>query len=200
VSPAIEGVNGGQITSCIAALSDAAWWQDREATRRVKRTYRDYDVALRRILARARCLMFIDPHLDPAKPRYRAALKLIASVGARVRPPTIEVHRMIDVGSGPTQSSRSSEEWQETFGAAWRNIGIRVPTRVFLWKRFHDRYLISDIVGLSLSNGFDTDDRKATWSRLTRNDSEDVQREFDPASGERQLVARFAIGRHEPRS
>ena len=82
--------------------------------------------------------------------------------------------------------------------------GLRPPAtrpglsfEVFLWDNFHDRYLISDLVGILVPHGFGTTTAPAaltTWSRLGRPQRDDVQREFDPASRRHALTHRFTVG------
>jgi hypothetical protein len=71
-----------------------------------------------------------------------------------------------------------------------------VQATVFVWDDFHDRYLISNLMGISLPNGFDTTrdpNSVTTWTRLGRNERDDIQQEFDEASGHHALRARFTI-------
>ena len=71
-----------------------------------------------------------------------------------------------------------------------------LQAEVFVWDDFHDRYLISNLVGISLPNGFDTDrnpNSVTSWARLSRTDSDDVLREFDPVSRRHTQRARFTI-------
>jgi len=61
----------------------------------------------------------------------------------------------------------------------------------------HDRYLISDLVGINVPYGFDiaTDPAEtSTWSRLGPEERDNQQREFDPAFGIHRLVNYFDIG------
>ena len=72
--------------------------------------------------------------------------------------------------------------------------GLRAE--VFVWADFHDRYLISNLIGISLPNGFDTtaDPRSiTTWTRLGRAERDDVQREFEEPSRRHTLRHRFTI-------
>jgi hypothetical protein len=67
---------------------------------------------------------------------------------------------------------------------------------VFLWDDFHDRYLISDLVGILAPYGFDTTrapNAITTWSRLGREQRDDVQRELDRATGRPTLKHHFTI-------
>ena len=71
-----------------------------------------------------------------------------------------------------------------------------LKAEVFVWDDFHDRYLISNLVGISLPNGFDTNrnpNSATSWTRLSRTDSDDVLREFDPVSRRHTLRASFTI-------
>ena len=71
-----------------------------------------------------------------------------------------------------------------------------LQAEVFVWDDFHDRYLISNLAGVSLPNGFDTTNNSndtTTWSRLGRDERDDVQREFDPASQRHVLRDRFTV-------
>ena len=80
------------------------------------------------------------------------------------------------------------------FPASLRAAGLQAE--VFVWDDFHDRYLISNLVGISLPNGFDTDrnpNSVTSWARLSRTDSDDVLREFDPVSRRHTQRARFTI-------
>lgn len=84
--------------------------------------------------------------------------------------------------------------FRDGMSANLRAAGLHAE--VFIWDDFHDRYLISNLIGVSLPNGFDTTrnpDSITRWTRLGRSDRDDVQREFDPASGRHALRARFTI-------
>jgi len=75
-----------------------------------------------------------------------------------------------------------------------RAAGLRIE--VFLWDDFHDRYLISNLIGVSMPNGFDTITHRTSvtrWTRLGRDDRDDVQREFDPASARHALRHQFVV-------
>ena len=73
--------------------------------------------------------------------------------------------------------------------------GLRVE--VFVWRSFHDRYLISNLVGISLPNSFDVSRAapgdSTTWARLGRDTRDEIQREFDPAARPDKLVDRFEV-------
>lgn len=185
----------------IDRLTGAPWWAVRSSSVSLQRSLAEYQAQLAPVLRCANSLMFIDPHLDPAKRGYREFAQLLAAVGRRSPAPTIEIHRVCYVGSGPGRvfPMRNDVEYfhqrfRDALEATVRASDLRVE--VFVWDNFHDRYLISDLVGISLPNGLDTtnDPRSVTrWTRLGRNDRDDIQREFDHASGRHELQHRFVI-------
>jgi len=74
--------------------------------------------------------------------------------------------------------------------------GAGLEVEVFIWDDFHDRYIITDLIGIGLQNGLDTTaDANAvtTWNRLGRPERDDIQREFDPASIRHSLRGRFKL-------
>ena len=67
---------------------------------------------------------------------------------------------------------------------------------IFVWDQVHDRYLISNLIGVSVPYGFAISKNPAeltTWCRLSRKDRDDVQREYDPAAKRHGLVHKFRI-------
>ena len=133
--------------------------------------------------------------------RYDDIGELIAVAGRRHPSPRIEIHRVCYEGSGPGRRFPMRDEG-DYFERRFRD-GLSDPLRaadlqaeVFVWDDFHDRYLISNLVGISLPNGFDTDrnpNSATSWTRLSRTDSDDVLREFDPVSRRHTLRANFMI-------
>lgn len=66
-----------------------------------------------------------------------------------------------------------------------------------VWDDFHERYLITDIIGVSVPAGFDITGKQddwSTWGRLGREDKDKIQRLFDPATRSGSLKWRFSIG------
>ena len=186
----------------IDRLPSAPWWAARSPSVRLGRTLAEYGRHLELVLRFSKSLMFIDPHLDPDKPRYSSFATLLQQAGNRGPAPRVEIHRVCYEGSGPAR------EWPLTgdpsyFKRKFRNAlagplgaaGLRAE--VFVWRNFHDRYLISNLVGISLPNGFDVSGAAAgdstTWARLGRDTRDEVQREFDPAARPDRLVDRFEV-------
>ena len=185
-----------RVVERIDKLPAAPWWTGRSPSVRLNRKLADYREQLGPILRCAKSLCFIDPHLDPRRPDYREFPDLLAAVGPQND--LIEIHRVCYAGSGPSREILDSVELEEVFrgtlSAPLRAAGLKA--QVFIWDDFHDRYLLSNLIGVSMQNGFDTT-RKAvdvtTWNRLGREEHDDVQREFHEASGAHKLRHRFSL-------
>ncbi|MCP5461886.1 MAG: hypothetical protein H7A34_01740 [bacterium] len=182
----------------IDRLSSVPWWAGRSPSVRLSRSITEYKKNLDIILRCANSIMFIDRNLDPTKTRYQDFLSLFQEVARRNPLPLIEVHRVCYIGSGRDREILKSSEWQKKFTDSWsdnfKTIGIEAE--IFIWDDFHDRHVISDLIGIKLGNGFDTTTNLSditTWSRLGRDDRDDIQREFDPETHRHNLIHRFKI-------
>ncbi len=183
--------------AAIEDLQNAKWWQLRSPSLRLRRATGDYKRALGLVFKRANSIMFIDPHLDPTRPRYVEFLKLFEGWQKRSTKPTVEIHRICSEGSGRDCSILTKNEWQNRFETLLEGLArLGWKATVFIWDDFHDRYIISDLLGISVPNGFDisTGGRGnwTTWTRLGRPDRDSVQREFDAANDEHKLQGRFS--------
>lgn len=178
----------------IDRLNIAAWWQNRSTSVNLPRNLSAYRQHLEPIFRCANSLQFIDPYLDPTRRQYRKFANLLDGIGA----PMIEIHRVCYNGAASSRAILDLDEWEEQFrkglDASLRTANLQAE--VFIWDSFHDRYLISNLVGILLSNGFDTSnnpDEKTTWARLGRDTRDKIQLEFDPASGRHTLCGKFRI-------
>ena len=184
---------GEILVSRIDRLSNAPWWCTRSSSVRLKRSRADYLTHLDLILRFSNSIQFIDPHLDPAEPRYGAFTDLLKRAGQRSPAPNIEIHRATYNVPGQPGKAYFESQFASHLKVTLQSVGLGV--KVFIWKDFHDRYLVSNLIGISLPNGFDTGGRhiETRWSRLDRRDRDDVQREFDPASQRHKLMWQFRI-------
>lgn len=187
------------LVASVDQLTTAPWWAGRSPSVRLARTIGDYTDHLHLLLQCANSVMFIDPHLDPSQRRYGDVLALLQEMSGRTPAPLIEVHRVCYFDTRDKRDQRDEAGWRSMF-ASWSGplqaAGLTVE--VFIWDDFHDRYVISDLVGISVPNGFDTTtdpNQRTTWNRLGRKDRDDVQREFDPASNHHTVRHRFRVFR-----
>jgi hypothetical protein len=189
-----------QIVSSIETLESCDWWNNRSESVRLLRRTIDYKNVLKLLLKNANSLMFIDPHLDITRSGYSEfhEMLLAAERSNHNLNPKIEIHRVCYYGSGPKKVIESNQNWETSFKRVLSPIlqpkGLKVE--VFIWDNFHDRYLISNLIGISIPNGYDvtTDPNDfTTWTRLSIKTADDIQREFDPASNRHQVKHRFII-------
>lgn len=199
-SPSVAGsFPSFQIVQSIEKLSSAPWWQSRSSSVRFQRSTANYLQKLRLILCHANSLMFIDPHLDPSRPGYKDfGAILVACKRAQVQP-RIELHRVCYFSSGPQRDILTSKDLEDRFrkhlDATLQAQGL--TAEVFIWDNFHDRFLITDLIGMAISNSYDTNNDPhdvVTCTRLGRKERDDLQREFDSVSGRHKLHHRFHIG------
>jgi len=207
----LSGVIAGNVTKqqfqnesvvcSIEKLSGASWYQNRGSSRTVDRKTAEYLGLLDRILRQANSLMFIDPYLDPTQNGYRDFHNLLLPLRSRNPAPVIELHRSFCLGGGSARVFPTQAEWESRFApldTQLKRVGI--TAEVFLWQVFHDRYLVTDIIGLTVGAGFGITthpDDVTTWARLGLKDRDDVQRKYDPAARANELKHRFGIGRRE---
>ena len=185
-----------RIVERIDKLAVAPWWASRSPSVRLNRNSAEYREQLEPILRCANSLQFIDPHLNPERPGYREFPELLAAVGRQK--PLIELHRVCYSGSGRNREILDAVEleglFRDTLAGPLRAAGLKAG--VFVWDDFHDRYLLSNLIGVSMQNGFDTSRKAAdrtTWNRLGRQEHDSVQREFDEASRSHKLRHKFTL-------
>jgi hypothetical protein len=172
------------IVSEIEKLFTSLWWTNRESTIEVSRTYDDYENRLLNILCQANSLLFIDPHINPAMKRYRGFSRLLDKCKAVNGKCRIEIHRVVYHGSGPHRELLSLSDWKTNFEfLKSNNTDKKLVVDVFIWNDFHDRYLLSDLTGILMPNGFDESPDKTRWSRMDRKAIDNTWREFDTNEG-----------------
>jgi len=111
--------------------------------------------------------------------------------------PLIEAHRVCYFNTRDKRDQLDEAGWKAMFYpwiTSLQATGLAVE--IFIWDDFHDRYVISDLAGILVPNGFDTTtdpNQITTWSRIGREDRDEHQREFDPSSGRHTLRHRFKL-------
>ena len=147
-------------------------------------------------LRTARRICYFDPFLDPASPPYGEFLQLLLATRDRHPLPRIELHRKCLYNGSVV---KLDADWRKIFGdwhTALARSGLRVLVRV--WDDFHDRHLLSNVLGLHLGKGLITSRNPRAidqWSRLSREDRDKLDREFDENNKTvHELRCRFEIG------
>lgn len=193
---------GGSTVAPIDQLAGAQWWQHGESTALVRRTIDDYISHLDLIFRHATHIEFIDPHLDPSRRDYREFRQLIHAIGKSRRRPLIEIHRVNYEGPPSSRWFPLKEDrmhykkiFERCLGETLRTAGLTAT--VYIWNDFHDRYLISNLVGVVLSNGYNTTTKPnvtTTWARLGRSHRDNIEAEFNPkTTASHELIQEFSI-------
>jgi len=196
--PICDAVKQRELVIPIDSLSDEEWRARLAASRRLGRTTADYLAVLRLVLAHANSLQFIDPYLDPTKFNYREFPELLVAA-RRDPPPRIEIHRACKDTLQGSQRILQGAQWEEFFRTGLeptlRSLGLQAE--VFIWDEFHDRFLITDLIGIEVPNGFDVanlSDNLTTWSRVGPSTADSIRREFEPGVSSHRCHHRFMIG------
>jgi len=194
----IDQVPDEPLVCCIDRLSSTPWWSGRSPSVRLRRTAEEYEKHLRLLLCCCNSIMLIDPHFDPTEGRFSDFLGVLSAVAGRSPAPDIEFHRVCYVGSGTRRQVYDGPYWETQFRSGFAQFlkETCLSVHAFIWDDFHDRYIITDLMGIHLGNSLDTSRRKTdvtTWDRLGRTERDDVQREFDPAGDRHMLLHSFVL-------
>lgn len=186
-----------KFVASIENLHNTVWWQSRSPSSRLSRNTKAYKEILYRVLTQANSIMFIDPYIDPSRPNYSEFIQLLLAISPNR--PVIEIHRVCYTGSGNDRIIYTKDDLYKMFSSLNERLKYEgLTATVFVWDDFHDRYLITDIIGVSIPYGFDISNNPneiTTWTRLGRNDKDSIQREFDLASGRHKCKHQFKVGK-----
>lgn len=174
----------------IDRLDKSSWWPKSDQTSiRLRRNLSDYKKNLDLVLRYSKSLTFIDPYLFP--PGNPNLAKLLEVAGNRNPSPEIEIHCTLK-GSKKNGEVLDLGNFKRMFRTELNKVlsNLGLSAKVFVWHDFHDRFLISNLIGISLPIGFDTSHPKktTTWTLLSREDRESVQREFLKNSKQHKLL------------
>lgn len=162
----------------IEELDETNWWKNRFSFG-VQRTTNDYLKHLNLILYRAKSIMFIDPYFDPLKPEYQAFNLILQKLKRPQGKIRIEVHLFCDFKDGTEQVYQDS--YYRELGQVIKQYQLKV--KFFLWKgKFHDRYIISNLVGIMSGHSFSIGEQETTWTRLDGTRTTDIGNEFAESS------------------
>jgi hypothetical protein len=173
--------------ACPHQLGERAWWPAARSSMTVPRRTADYLKAASPALDHANSVWFIDPYLNPARDGYRGEFSRWLERLARRKKQPDEV--LVHCATNKT----APRDIKATFEPLIASVANRRYTfSLVIWGDFHDRHLLTDIVGFHLSNGFDVvresgsppreNDETTTWSRLDPQTQGRIFEEFDPAN------------------
>ena len=170
------------------------WWN--KPSVQFQKSIDNYQEKLKNLFRYSNSLMFIDPYLNPSRFQYKDFFHLLLEqITSRNLQPRIELHRKCVDSENP--SSKASH-WEAVFRNALvekcHKAGVKLY--VYIWDDFHDRFIISDLLGILMGSGFDTNSNPASTvmlSRLSREVRDKVQKEFDKACAKHNLLLEFEI-------
>jgi len=184
------------ITS-IEQLTNHAWLQRRGASIRLPKQSSDYLANLRLLLSQANSIQFIDPYLDPTQPHYEQFYFLLKAIKQRDCPPLLELHtsaKGTDV-TGQERKHLTQSDWKSRFSslsAVVQDVGLTAT--VYVWEKFHDRFILSNLASIGLSSGLDIHPHEPTiWSRLPRDLRDQCQSDFSANSAKYNLKCKFIL-------
>lgn len=186
--------------AAIDQLDNTRWWQARSPNLKLPKRTAAYLQHLRLVFAQANSLIFIDPYLDPSQRNFSQFAQLLAAIDRPADPPHLELH-VATKGAKDTQGTASPltlRDWRDRFGRLLPTLQAgRLRAEIFVWEAFHDRFLITDTIGINLNSGFDVWPKAAgetLWHRLDRTKRDQVQREFSANSLQHRLCHSFILG------
>ena len=187
------------LVHALERVHESDWYKNRACSVRLHRQTADYRNTLRVPLKWCNSAMFIDPYLEPSRPYYAEFYRILDLMRGRDVPAQIEFHRCAHEGSGQNRQILPMGDVQNMFASLDSYLtGADMKASVYVWDAFHDRYLVTNHLGIVVPNGFDFSpdvNELTSWTRLSAKDREDVQREFDPASHRHNLKFIFEIGK-----
>ncbi|MDB4483018.1 hypothetical protein N9050_08730 [Akkermansiaceae bacterium] len=182
-----------KLVSSVNNYRKSDWWKTALAggPPRISRNTKSYLEAFGLTLSRASHVMFMDPHLDPGKPNYKEFGQLIEKCGPGTH---IEIHR-VSYDDMNRKNFPANTIWEDRFNQELAPLAKRYnqTIEVVIWPHEHDRHLVTNLMSYHLGNGLTTtrnQSDKMTCSKLTRAQSEQIQRECDANSPNH----RFVIG------
>ncbi len=190
--------------ACPETLPSVNFWKERPCSLRIPRGINEYCDLMLPLLRHASWIAFIDPHINPERKGYSDFIQLLTHplLTERSSKPTIEIHRVAWLEDRKEKQPNKLPKFAEietifrdNWSAKLERRGIKVE--VFLWVDFHDRFVASNLVSMTWSNGFDTtseSEARVTVGRLSRADQDDLQKEFAANSTRHGTPFRFKIG------
>nr|MBP9913107.1 hypothetical protein [Opitutaceae bacterium] len=160
-SPAIPNLPNPLI-SRITHLDQCDWWKAHTSSQNLERTSSAYRKFFEPLFYYSREIMFVDRHLDPTKPNYAEFAELLRFLHVKNPLCRVSIHRDFEMDKYVNSPAEIRGEWLERFQRIADHSGhsfelvLRKKGAFTANFKSHDRYLISNMAILSLTNGFDT--------------------------------------------
>lgn len=168
------------IASDIKELDRSLWSRNSSGTIRVEPSIDGYFRSLSQIAKLSKRLVIIDPFLNPEEPNYRDFPRLLVKLIELNRGLFVEIH---------VKDKEGKHARMEPFKMALQSIKWSGELQLHVWDKFHDRYVISNLLGVSMQRGLEfggaMKGELLVWSRLTPEIREQKLKDVDPKLHER---------------
>ena len=146
-----------------------------------------YTNALRKIARLSKQMIIIDPYLYPNSytGNYKQFPDLLVKFATQNKYLHFDIHvkeqknERVDVDSFMTSLKKSN----------WKG-----ELRLFVWSQLHDRFILSNLIGLAMPKGLEILGRKETpriWTRLSENHRKKIAEEHDPNLQRNKIFDRY---------
>lgn len=177
------------------SLDSAQWIDSRKRTLSVTKSKTGYQTALAPILRHAKSLVLIDPYLNSQESRYFDTITICSNaLGQRGH---TRLQGRIDIHAKACEQKPSHLTINDQFSTWAKRLLPLISAdghrfRVFLWEsmpnseKFHDRYILTDQCGITVSGGLDcrsdSHPNSTDWSLM--DDDVRLRRwdQYDPAA------------------
>lgn len=171
----------------ITSIQSCDFLENENYSLRLNKTISDYVSNLDAIFKHSNSIMLIDPYLYLPQ-NLEKIINIIQNIHHIKRSISLELHLSGEKVNPDVHVS--------TFNSILYPLKTRVEKiKIFYWHSFHDRYLISDLIGINLRHGFQIDNngRKSTWTRLSNQNRDELQKEFTPNRNRNKFLKEFIV-------
>jgi hypothetical protein len=176
-------------TSQISEIGFAKWWTEQpDIVLRGRDEHAMVD-AFGELLRRASRFDFIDPHLDPSDRRYLRFCRLVRELNHNPNKPRIVFHTSLKVIFRAETAESAFSQISNAMIPAGKTADVYIWDYEDLPDKFHDRFLLTDLIGIQLGRGFESSPRvdnnafiipRATAQRVSEVFRNDVNSRFEP--------------------
>lgn len=165
--------------------SDTYWWPSYgDSSICLERTSDSYKENLLSVVHYSSSLKLIDPYVNLLEEGsfVDTFLNDVLSDSTRKNSLRVQIHSSVKMLNGEMTTRKYIQQSCNKLTCMLRDSKVE-RVEVFIWKNFHDRYLLSNLIGICLAHGFATTERnslKTTWGRIGRESREYIRDAFNP--------------------
>lgn len=169
----------------MALLHKSNWLNKERNSVRLDRSIDHFTIALQLLLESSKSVNFIDPYLDPSRHDYKEFYKIFSICNNNPNCSEINIHRVCYTDSGTQREVKDKAYWESVFRKDLQKYNTNNKASVYIWPDFHDRYILTNLMGFSLPYGISTTKDsseltgKTIWTKLSFNDNINLQMVFN---------------------